>query len=65
MPLSVQKGAYKVNEFYFIVLNRRFQRGPLSQLNQMSAALPTIWLSGTKPQKRLSCDLWRLSPIIQ
>ena len=28
-------------------------------------ALPTMWSSGTKPQKRESAELWRLSPIIQ
>ncbi len=39
---------------YFIDENKRFQRGPFSQLIQMKLALPTIWVSGTKPQTRLS-----------
>src|SRR6185312_3448339 len=50
---------------YLIGLKSRFQRMPLSQLIQISEALPTMWSSGTNPQKRASCESWRLSPIIQ
>ena len=32
---------------------------------QMTKALPTIASSGTKPQKRESCELSRLSPIMK
>lgn len=39
---------------YFITLKIRFQRGPLFQLNQIKDALPTIFVSGTKPQNLLS-----------
>lgn len=35
---------------YFINLNIRLKRGPLSQLNQINEALPTTLVSGTKPQ---------------
>jgi len=53
---------------YFGILNILFQRIPpfsLSMESQTSMGLPTIWFSGTKPQKRESAELWRLSPIIQ
>ena len=33
--------------------------------SQTNDALPTMWSSGTNPQKRESAELWRLSPIIQ
>jgi hypothetical protein len=36
-----------------------------SQLIHTNRALPTIWSSGTNPQKRESSELWRLSPIIK
>lgn len=37
----------------------------MSLEKNMNNGLPTIWSSGTNPQNRLSCDWWRLSPIIQ
>ena len=53
-------------------LNIRSQRIPDSPccalfilLNHVNAARPTTWSSGTKPQYRLSAELWRLSPISQ
>ncbi len=35
---------------YLINLNMRLKRGPFSQLNQINEALPTTFVSGTKPQ---------------
>lgn len=53
-------------------LNIRFQRIPDSPccsafilLNHVKDARPTTWSSGTKPQYRLSAELWRLSPMSQ
>ena len=37
----------------------------LSMESQTMEALPTMWSSGTKPQKRESAELWRLSPIMK
>ncbi len=57
--------------FYLTLVNILFQRmfaGKLfsgSSDSQMKEALPTMWSSGTNPQKRESAELWRLSPIIQ
>src|SRR5688572_31548851 len=41
---------------HLTILNNLFHRGPFSQLNQISQALPTMRSSGTNPQKRESCD---------
>ena len=64
-PKTTNPAKGGIVENYFTNLNSLFHLGPLSQLNQISHALPTILSSGTKPQKRLSCELCLLSPIIQ
>jgi hypothetical protein len=59
------EASFRKEAIYFMLLKMRFHRGPFSQLNQMKLALPTTWVSGTKPQNLLSWLLCRLSPIIQ
>ena len=59
--------------YILIFLNIRFHRTlplslqvlNLSRESQTIEALPTMWSSGTKPQKRESALLWRLSPIMK
>lgn len=40
--------------YYLIDLNNRLHLGPCSQLNHIRLAFPTICVSGTNPQNRLS-----------
>lgn len=68
--IKITKISQRLSEFIFIAgylieRNIRFHLGPFSQLNHIKDALPTTWSSGTNPQKRLSRELCRLSPIIQ
>ena len=66
LPCSSSMGQRSAGA-YFTTVNRRFQRIPVygSLVNQTSTALPTTWSCGTNPQKRESCERWRLSPINQ
>jgi len=64
---------FPLPSYILIFLNILFQRTlplslqvlNLSRESQTMEALPTMWSSGTKPQKRESALLWRLSPIMK
>lgn len=64
-PVNDPFGKLQTDYGYSMMRKSLFHLGPFCQLSQMSEAFPTMWSSGTKPQNLESCELCRLSPIIQ